>query len=478
LEQVGGYAFWRCSALAGIVIPRSVEVIGTNCFDGCKSLRSITFESSSKLKRIEASAFEDCESLKGILIPKSVEFVDGSALIGLTKDSVSLEVGNAALCLSNDILHFASGKGWIRYLGSDSSVSIPRDVDAIGPSCFQYCHQLSQVSFESPSQLKRIDNSAFNCCSSLRQIVIPWTVEDVGSHGLSGCSSLSSITFEPNSRLQRIGGCGFCSCSSLPTICIPRRVEVLGHSCFQGCESLSWISFESDSVLCRIESTSFQETALRSAVLPSGLMFCAWNAFPLSCDLTMTKSCPEFLAWNTRRKFGEEVPFEFDPSNQVQPCPGTSPSANSSEPRNKEKEADEPATTEPAAVNKPSVPEIQELISDWVVDLSRFEAVGVIRRRAALPIEILENKRTGCRVAVKCFPPLDVSGEETFFREIEALVSLDHPCIVPFFELDRQAPRLQLTSCPVARWTRSWSPIPPGGTGRQSQLLCAELSMG
>jgi hypothetical protein len=86
------------------------------------------------------------------------------------------------------------------------------------------------------------------------------------------------------------------------------------------------------------------------------------------------------------------------------------PAADSFEPAITEaEEADVPATAKPAVVSEPSVPETQESISDWVVDMSRFEAVGVIKRRSGLPNEILKNKQTGCRVAVKWFLPLDLS---------------------------------------------------------------------
>jgi hypothetical protein len=57
-----------------IEIPSSVEFIGENCFRGCESLCEITFESGSKLQRIEEEAFR-LNNLKMIEIPSSVEFI-------------------------------------------------------------------------------------------------------------------------------------------------------------------------------------------------------------------------------------------------------------------------------------------------------------------------------------------------------------------------------------------------------------------
>jgi hypothetical protein len=42
-----------------IVIPRNVEVLGPSCFSDCESLSSITFESESRLTRIDTHAFQD-----------------------------------------------------------------------------------------------------------------------------------------------------------------------------------------------------------------------------------------------------------------------------------------------------------------------------------------------------------------------------------------------------------------------------------
>jgi hypothetical protein len=62
------------------LIPSTVVVLGKESFYECKSLESVTFESGSRLERIEESAF--CESgLKSIEIPPGVTFIDPSAFL-------------------------------------------------------------------------------------------------------------------------------------------------------------------------------------------------------------------------------------------------------------------------------------------------------------------------------------------------------------------------------------------------------------
>jgi hypothetical protein len=68
------------------VIPSSVVVLGELSFFDCQSLESVTFETESKLERIEESTF--CRSgLKSILIPFSVVFIGKSSF----SDCQSLE---------------------------------------------------------------------------------------------------------------------------------------------------------------------------------------------------------------------------------------------------------------------------------------------------------------------------------------------------------------------------------------------------
>jgi hypothetical protein len=57
--------------LKSIEIPSSVVVLGKWSFYECKSLESVTFESGSRLERIEESAFS-WSGLKSIEIPSSV----------------------------------------------------------------------------------------------------------------------------------------------------------------------------------------------------------------------------------------------------------------------------------------------------------------------------------------------------------------------------------------------------------------------
>jgi hypothetical protein len=79
LERIQESAFYE-SVLKSILIPSSVVVLGERSFYGCESLESVTFESGSRLERIGESAFHG-NGLRSILIPAGVTFIDDSAFL-------------------------------------------------------------------------------------------------------------------------------------------------------------------------------------------------------------------------------------------------------------------------------------------------------------------------------------------------------------------------------------------------------------
>jgi hypothetical protein len=164
----------RCRVIKGfrdfvslfrVVIPRSVEVIGSRGFHYCRSLTEVLFESGSHLTRIDG--FNFCPALSRIAIPSSVEIIDTPA--------------------------------------------------------FHTCTSLAEVIFESGSCLKRIDGCVE--CRSLRQIALPPSLETIALYGFSGCTSLMEVIFEPGSEVNSIAG--FHGCKSLSRIALPPSLQSL-----------------------------------------------------------------------------------------------------------------------------------------------------------------------------------------------------------------------------------------------------------
>jgi hypothetical protein len=143
--------------------------------------------------------------------------------------------------------------------------NIPTTITSIGGNAFADCNVLSNVTFNSGSNLATIEDYAFfGCstiasitipatvtsigegvflyCTSLSSITIPATVTSIGNAAFSGCNVLSTVTFASGSILETIGESAFDSCSSLTSITIPASVTSIGDYAFYGCTTLGSIT--------------------------------------------------------------------------------------------------------------------------------------------------------------------------------------------------------------------------------------------
>ena len=134
-RSIGYRAFYYCSSLQSVSIPKSVTSIGDDAFHDCSSLQSVSIPDS--VKSIGRSVFRACISLQSVSIPKSVTSIGDSAFY---------------------------------YCPSLQSVTIPDSVTSIGDWAFGDCKSLQSVTI--PNSVTSIGDSAFNDCSSLQSIFI------------------------------------------------------------------------------------------------------------------------------------------------------------------------------------------------------------------------------------------------------------------------------------------------------------------
>jgi hypothetical protein len=66
------------SSSPSVTIPRDIEILGSGCFSSCESLLSISFESNSRLTRIESKALPpECDP---ITLPSAILFIAHDAI--------------------------------------------------------------------------------------------------------------------------------------------------------------------------------------------------------------------------------------------------------------------------------------------------------------------------------------------------------------------------------------------------------------
>ena len=222
VEKIGSYSFDECKALTSVNIPDSITNIGECAFINCSSLTSITIPQN--VITISNGAFKDCTSLTNVV------FEENSALQTLGREYPT-----------SDKYYYGVFQGCT----SLQSIEIPDSITSTGDATFRDCTALETVHL--PTSIKKIGRHTFKGCSLLTNITIPNNVTSIGNYAFNSCSSLISITI-PDS-VTSIGTWAFCSCSGLTSITIPRNVNNIGSGTFKDCTSLANVVFEENSAL-------------------------------------------------------------------------------------------------------------------------------------------------------------------------------------------------------------------------------------
>jgi hypothetical protein len=243
-------------------------------------LKSLTFESGSKLREIQGLAFAHCGRLKSICLPSSVSAISGSAFRLSSIESITVDGANPNYFVSGQFLIAIDGMELIRYFdhGGDlavdclcglglrqmvpelfsgcqrlKSVLIPASIEILGNCCFSNCTLLTEIIFEPGSKLNEMAVMLFIKCYSLQSICIPANVETIHGYCFANCTSLANVSFAPGSKLTRIEEDAFIFCCSLRSLVIPATLEIMMFGIFHGCTSLCELIFDVPSRLKQLD---------------------------------------------------------------------------------------------------------------------------------------------------------------------------------------------------------------------------------
>ena len=152
LTDLGTYQFCGNTKMKSIVLPPNLTKINGQCFSGCTGLTSVTLPKN--LVEIAYEAFHNCSSLASITIPASVTIMNNRSG---SNDMLSLKRGVFSGCTSLKSVTFESGSKlemistWCFYgCTSLTEITIPASVTTIG--CYAFANSgITKVTFENTS---------------------------------------------------------------------------------------------------------------------------------------------------------------------------------------------------------------------------------------------------------------------------------------------------------------------------------------
>lgn len=273
------------TGLINISIPDNVETIGSSAFSGCSHLTSIKFPSNDSYQIIESNIFNGCSSLKSLDLPNSITLIGQSAFLNCKKlETISMPINLQGSIPTYCFFNCSSLK----------EVIIPDGISKIERNAFDGCTSLTNARF--PNDLYSIEAEAFQNCKKLTNLVLPERINSIGVSAFNNCESLGTITFP--STLRNIYGF---SNTGITKVILPEGIKKIEAHAFSGCHKLESIEFPS--TLDSIKNNAFYECdALTSVTLPNNLTGLGEQAFA-NCRQLRNITIPASLDTIHKRTF-------------------------------------------------------------------------------------------------------------------------------------------------------------------------------
>lgn len=350
VTQIAEKAFAGNDAIKAVLLPETIQVIGSGAFEGCKNLKVLAFcgdapafgetlaKGCDKLTEIDVLENRDFSALKelleedhgqeaaqkgrflyfedGIILKEHVTSLwnDDSREIQPPQEDTSEGIMVAATTVASGTcgenltwgldcngLLSVIGTGnmdsfrnsdlikpspWYEFRERISQVVIGNGVTSIGDFAFYSCTALTQVNI--PHSVVSIDEGAFFDCGALTSVIIPNGVDTISANTFNSCTSLTSVTI-PKS-VTSIGYNAFKYCSELTRINIPSSVGFIGSGAFNGCSRLTRVTIPQG--VGSIEKGTFEDcSSLTCVTIPDSVTSIGDNAFR-DCDSLLNVSIP------------------------------------------------------------------------------------------------------------------------------------------------------------------------------------------
>lgn len=250
IMYIGEEAFEDNLLITSVVIPKTVQYIHENAFEGCVNLKEIYFVSVDKLPVPESdlsliyrTAFSGCTSLEKLdLSNVKVVTLDKVAFQGCTNlktivdmhKIVKMDDGAFYGCTSletADVTGVHTSGAYVFQGCTSLKEVITAQYTVLGRGMFFGCSNLEEVTLHTPY----VPDEAFARCGLLKKITFADGLSDpivIGANAFEGCISLTTIDFGDN-VVKSIGSSAFKGCEKLSSIDLSDYPE-MGSNVFDG----------------------------------------------------------------------------------------------------------------------------------------------------------------------------------------------------------------------------------------------------
>ena len=211
VTEIADQAFWKCSAMTSVKIPKSITYVGSLGFKECTSLDSLVFPNDD-MKFSYWYVCQGCTNLTYVRLPEHLTEL-GYFMFAECANLESIRIPESCVSFP-DYTFFRCYKL--------KEVNIPYGVPSLGMADFYECYELEHLDI--PPTVKSIGKQTFTRCKKLRTLELPNSVERFGWYTFEECTLFKHLTLPSHMKDLGDGGC-LEMCSGISEVTIPAEIE-------------------------------------------------------------------------------------------------------------------------------------------------------------------------------------------------------------------------------------------------------------
>jgi len=222
VKVIGSHAFAQCYALQEAAIPQGIESIGDGAFAACSSLSRVVIPEG--ITQVD-NWFINCGGVTELVLPSTLQVIGTEAFQNFDSlTEVTIPEGVTVI-------------GEQAFYDCDALVKVNfnQGLLEIGEDAFSYCDALSELDL--PNTLLDIGARAFYRCKALTEVVIPNSVTHASYSIFEDCTALKRV--ELSSSMNAVNAYFFEGCESLEEIVVPVSILSFNNDAFEGCKGFS-----------------------------------------------------------------------------------------------------------------------------------------------------------------------------------------------------------------------------------------------
>lgn len=224
--MIGEKAFLNCVDLTKISFPDTTISFGTNCFEGCTNISTLTIPFIDRALK---------EFFDGENVPETLKILNITNSTNLAQNVLQNCTSITTLNLPNNLTNI--GSGVCSGMTGLKEITIPKNVTNIGSEAFKSCTSLSAINYQAikcqdcANSSKIFDNCASDCTISFE-----YDIERIPAF-LCYNSNITNVQFKVSlfgeAKLREIGQYALYTNQQLTiTNEIPNTIIALGKNCF------------------------------------------------------------------------------------------------------------------------------------------------------------------------------------------------------------------------------------------------------